>query len=67
MSMPMSLLLMQAAAPRLGLVLGSGLGAVAEALGIEAEVSYQEVPGLRASSVPSHAGASCWRPAECRC
>lgn len=56
MSMPMSLLLMQAAAPRLGLVLGSGLGAVAEALGIEAEVSYQEVPGLRASSVPGHAG-----------
>jgi purine-nucleoside phosphorylase len=56
MSMPMSFLLMQAAAPRLGLVLGSGLGAVAEALGIEAEVSYRDVPGLHASTVPGHAG-----------
>jgi purine-nucleoside phosphorylase len=52
----MSLSAIQGAAPRIGVVLGSGLGAVAEALGMEAEVSYGEVPGLHVSTVPGHAG-----------
>ena len=52
----MSLDLLRAANPRFAMVLGSGLGAVADALGIEAEVPYQQVPGLLASTVPGHAG-----------
>ena len=52
----MSLSVIQSATPRLGVILGSGLGAVAEALGMEAQVSYAEVPGLHASTVPGHAG-----------
>ena len=52
----MSLDVLRRASPRLGVVLGSGLGTVAEALGIEHEVPYSEVPGLRASTVPGHAG-----------
>ena len=46
----------QNARPETAIVLGSGLGSVAEAFGIEAEVSYAEVPGLSASTVPGHAG-----------
>lgn len=52
----MSLELLRAANPRFAMVLGSGLGAVADALGIEAEVPYHQVPGLLASTVPGHAG-----------
>ncbi len=47
---------LQDARPETAIVLGSGLGAVAEAFGIEAEVSYANVPGLSASTVPGHAG-----------
>jgi purine-nucleoside phosphorylase len=47
---------LQDARPETAIVLGSGLGAVAEAFGIEAEVSYADVPGLSASTVPGHAG-----------
>ncbi len=52
----MTLEAIQTAAPRLGIVLGSGLGSVVEALGIEGEVPYSAVPGLHASTVPGHAG-----------
>jgi purine-nucleoside phosphorylase len=52
----MTLTDIQNAAPRLGIVLGSGLGAVAESFGIEGDVSYRDVPGLHASTVPGHAG-----------
>lgn len=52
----MSLPLIQQARPETAIVLGSGLGAVAEAFGIEAEVSYADVPGLSQSTVPGHAG-----------
>lgn len=52
----MSLSLIQKACPETAIVLGSGLGGVAEALGIETEVPYAEVPGLSASTVPGHAG-----------
>ena len=44
------------ARPRLGLVLGSGLGSVAENFGIEGDLPYTQVPGLHASTVPGHAG-----------
>jgi len=43
-------------APRLGLVLGSGLGTVADALDPVAVVPYEELPGFPASSVAGHAG-----------
>lgn len=46
----------QNARPETAIVLGSGLGSVAEAFGNEAELSYAEVPGLSASTVPGHAG-----------
>ncbi|MBL9130043.1 MAG: purine-nucleoside phosphorylase [Verrucomicrobiaceae bacterium] len=47
---------LQNARPETAIVLGSGLGSVAEAFGIESEVSYADVPGLSASTVPGHAG-----------
>lgn len=47
---------LQNARPDTAIVLGSGLGAVAEAFGIEGEVPYDQVPGLSASTVPGHAG-----------
>lgn len=47
---------LQNARPDTAIVLGSGLGAVAEAFGIECEVPYDQVPGLSASTVPGHAG-----------
>lgn len=52
----MSLSLIQSACPETAIVLGSGLGSVVEAFGIEAEVAFTEIPGLGASTVPGHAG-----------
>ncbi|MDZ4286385.1 MAG: purine-nucleoside phosphorylase [Prosthecobacter sp.] len=52
----MSLSLIQQARPETAIVLGSGLGAVAEAFGIEAELPYAEIPGLGGAAVPGHAG-----------
>ncbi|MBL9180235.1 MAG: purine-nucleoside phosphorylase [Verrucomicrobiaceae bacterium] len=52
----MSLTDLQDARPETAIVLGSGLGAVAEAFGIEYEVLYADVPGLSASTVLGHAG-----------
>lgn len=52
----MSLIALQNARPETAFVLGSGLGGVAEAFGVECEVPYSEVPGLSASTVPGHAG-----------
>ena len=45
-----------ARAPRLGIVLGSGLGAVAEALEDAEEIPYTELPDFPAPSVHGHAG-----------
>ncbi len=45
--------------PEIGVILGSGLGAVADAISLEgggADVPYADVPGLVASTVQSHAG-----------
>lgn len=52
----MSLSLIEKARPETAIVLGSGLGGVVEFFGIEAEVSFADVPGLSASTVPGHFG-----------
>jgi xanthosine phosphorylase len=44
------------AAPRVGVVLGSGLGAVADALEDPVLVGYEELPGFPRPSVAGHAG-----------
>jgi purine-nucleoside phosphorylase len=44
-------------APRLGIVLGSGLGAVADALEDAVTIPYTELPDFPAPSVHGHAGA----------
>jgi xanthosine phosphorylase len=43
--------------PRLGLVLGSGLGALADELSDAVTIPYSELPGFRAGTVSGHAGA----------
>jgi len=43
--------------PRLGLMLGSGLGALAEQLAARVEIPYGDLPGFRRGSVAGHAGA----------
>lgn len=43
-------------APRVGIVLGSGLGAVAEAVADAADVPYDRIPGFPRPGVASHAG-----------
>ncbi len=42
--------------PRFGLVLGSGLGAVADSIRPTAIIAYRDVPGFPASAVAGHAG-----------
>jgi xanthosine phosphorylase len=42
--------------PRIGVVLGSGLGAVADALTDRVEIPYGDLPGFRSTSVGGHAG-----------
>jgi purine-nucleoside phosphorylase len=43
-------------APRVGLVLGTGLGPLAERMEIAARVPYREIPHFPVSTVESHAG-----------
>jgi xanthosine phosphorylase len=43
--------------PRLGIVLGSGLGAVAEALDAPVTIPYGELPGFPQPGIAGHAGA----------
>jgi xanthosine phosphorylase len=47
---------MAARAPRVGIILGSGLGAVAEALDDAESISYADLPDFPAPSVHGHAG-----------
>jgi purine-nucleoside phosphorylase len=42
--------------PRVGLVLGSGLGSLADEITAAAEIPFEEMPGWPAPSVPGHAG-----------
>lgn len=47
------------AAPRVGLVLGSGLGAFADQLSSSLRIPYREIPDMPESSVVGHAGNLC--------
>jgi purine-nucleoside phosphorylase len=38
------------------LILGTGLGGVAAAMHVDAELAYEEIPGMRSATVSSHAG-----------
>jgi purine-nucleoside phosphorylase len=42
--------------PRVGLVLGSGLGGLADALQLEAAIPFGELPGWPPATAPGHAG-----------
>ncbi len=42
--------------PRIGLVLGSGLGLIADTMDVAAAVDYKDIPGFPVSTVPGHAG-----------
>jgi purine-nucleoside phosphorylase len=42
--------------PKIGLILGTGLGSVAEALGDATAISYKEIPNFPVSTAPSHEG-----------
>jgi xanthosine phosphorylase len=44
-------------APRLGIILGSGLGAVADALGGAVTIPYGDLPGFPQPGIAGHAGA----------
>lgn len=43
-------------APRVGLILGTGLGGLAEHISAETEIPYEQVPHFPISTVESHAG-----------
>jgi purine-nucleoside phosphorylase len=42
--------------PRLALVLGSGLGPIADTMDVQVKVPYSEIPGMPVSTVPGHQG-----------
>jgi len=42
--------------PELGIVLGTGLGALAAEIEVETSIPYEEIPGFPRSTVESHAG-----------
>ncbi|HEY8258884.1 MAG TPA: purine-nucleoside phosphorylase [Gemmatimonadales bacterium] len=42
--------------PSVGIILGTGLGALAREIDVEAEVPYERIPGFPLSTVESHAG-----------
>jgi purine-nucleoside phosphorylase len=42
--------------PRLGMVLGSGLGGLADEIDIAASIAFEELPGWPAPSAPGHSG-----------
>ncbi|MGE5176493.1 MAG: purine-nucleoside phosphorylase [Hyphomicrobiales bacterium] len=42
--------------PRVGLVLGSGFGAIADGVAWDAALPFDEIPGLPRSTVPGHSG-----------
>lgn len=41
-------------------ILGSGLGEVANIADLEGQVAYQDLPGFGCETVPGHAGRLCW-------
>ena len=47
-------------APEIAVVLGSGLGAVAEAISLEGGMSFAEAPEMPAARIAGHAGRFVW-------
>jgi purine-nucleoside phosphorylase len=45
-----------AAPPEVGIILGTGLGGLAQEIAVEASIPYEEIPGFPLSTVESHAG-----------
>ncbi len=45
-----------ALAPRIGIILGTGLGGLAARIQVEAEIPYEEIPGFPLSTVETHTG-----------
>jgi purine-nucleoside phosphorylase len=45
-----------AAAPEIGIILGTGLGGLADEIAVDASVAYEQIPGFPLSTVESHAG-----------
>lgn len=46
----------RAVAPDVAIVLGTGLGALGEAIAVESSVAYRDIPGFPLSTVESHSG-----------
>lgn len=42
--------------PRIGIILGTGLGGLAARIQVEAEIPYEEIPGFPLSTVETHTG-----------
>jgi purine-nucleoside phosphorylase len=42
--------------PEVGIILGTGLGGLAQEIEVDSSISYQEIPGFQLSTVESHAG-----------
>jgi len=42
--------------PEVGIILGTGLGGLAQEIEVDSSISYQEIPGFPLSTVESHAG-----------
>ncbi len=42
--------------PKIGIVLGTGLGAAVDTMAVEQEIPYGKIPGFRVSTAPGHAG-----------
>lgn len=42
--------------PQIGIILGTGLGSLAEGIKVEAKISYEKIPHFPVSTVESHAG-----------
>ena len=42
--------------PEVGMILGTGLGALGKSISVEAEIPYADIPGFPLSTVESHAG-----------
>jgi purine-nucleoside phosphorylase len=42
--------------PEVGIILGTGLGALGKSIAVEAEIPYADIPGFPLSTVESHAG-----------
>lgn len=42
--------------PQVGIILGTGLGGLVDAINVEASISYSDIPGFPVSTVEGHAG-----------